>query len=338
MNDLLSELAESSRRAILEQLQDGPKNVSELVEATGMKQPNLSNHLSKLRLKNIVKPTKIGRQVYYALATPEIARNLQALLSQAARPEPEEISLGDAVKTYSKLAIQGDEAGCAEIVDQMIRQGFDTVQLYQNVLAGSMEMIGAWYQVEAVDEGQEHLASAITERMMARVMQFAPPLPAKAKVAVLGCVPGNYHSIGLRMISDFLRLKGWKVVYLGANVPTPAFLSSVKEHEPNLVLVSCAREEGRTEAIELVRELKLIAVTKGFMIGVGGRYVNENPDLFVEAGANFTASDLQHFSEVTLPTILTEARPTVSNGHGHGNGNGKNGHGKTAADHGMSEN
>ena len=42
--DVFEELSEPSRRYLLKEMLDGPRNVSQLVESTGLKQPNVSNH------------------------------------------------------------------------------------------------------------------------------------------------------------------------------------------------------------------------------------------------------------------------------------------------------
>ena len=69
--DVLSQaLAEPSRRALLENLRYGQKTVTQLVVATSLKQPNVSNHLAKMKQQGIVRAERIGRQVYYSLSAP----------------------------------------------------------------------------------------------------------------------------------------------------------------------------------------------------------------------------------------------------------------------------
>ena len=91
--DVLSQaLAEPSRRAILESLRFGQKSVTELVVATRLKQPNVSNHLAKMRVQNIVRAERIGRQVYYSIAMPvaDLLLRLHELSGDNLRIEMEE--------------------------------------------------------------------------------------------------------------------------------------------------------------------------------------------------------------------------------------------------------
>lgn len=61
-------LAEPARLAILHALENGESSVSELVEATGLAQGNLSKHLQQLYAGGFVRRRRDGMFVYYALA------------------------------------------------------------------------------------------------------------------------------------------------------------------------------------------------------------------------------------------------------------------------------
>ncbi|MFQ3588141.1 MAG: metalloregulator ArsR/SmtB family transcription factor [Fimbriimonadaceae bacterium] len=301
------ELAEESRRRILSCLLNGPRNVSEIVGATGLKQPNVSNHLARMRSKGVVVASKLGRQVFYSLASPDVQDAVRkALDQQPARTVSMDIH--QAIKEYSRAAIQGDRATCQEIVEHYGRANTPLEDIYQYLLGPAMETIGTWYKVGAIDEGQEHMASAITERMMAHVVSMRPAIRRIDKSAVLGCAPNNWHAIGLRMISDVLRVSGWETYYLGANVPAEAFLSAAQRHRPDLVLVSVSTPGTEDEALELVGELAAEKARNGYTLGAGGAVVAMNVDRFFEKGIDFTAPNLRDFARVVLPEIERSGR------------------------------
>lgn len=62
---LFQGLADPSRLSLLYALVDGPRNVSELVEQTGLSQSNASNHLACLLGCGLVKREKDGRFHFY---------------------------------------------------------------------------------------------------------------------------------------------------------------------------------------------------------------------------------------------------------------------------------
>ena len=61
-------LSDPSRLSILTALRSGEQSVSELVEATGLSQPNVSAHLACLRDCGLVVSRQEGRSVFYTLA------------------------------------------------------------------------------------------------------------------------------------------------------------------------------------------------------------------------------------------------------------------------------
>lgn len=70
-------LADPSRLSIIEILRDGPLTVGEIVEATGLSQSNVSNHLACLRDCDLVSREQDGRFSIYRLIDPRIATLLE---------------------------------------------------------------------------------------------------------------------------------------------------------------------------------------------------------------------------------------------------------------------
>lgn len=80
--------ADPSRLAILEVLREGERTVSDLVQATKLTQPNVSNHLSCLRDCGLVTVRQQGRFAYYSLSDERVAQLLllaDELLAEVAR-------------------------------------------------------------------------------------------------------------------------------------------------------------------------------------------------------------------------------------------------------------
>ncbi len=72
-------LSDPSRLLIVEALRRGEKTVSQVVEETGLSQPNTSTHLSCLQDCGLVTRRQEGRFVYYALADERMEVVLQAV-------------------------------------------------------------------------------------------------------------------------------------------------------------------------------------------------------------------------------------------------------------------
>ncbi len=70
--DYFKVLSELSRLQVLCSLRSGSKNVSEIIEETGLGQANVSKHLKILAQAGIVSRTPQGVSVYYEIAEPFI--------------------------------------------------------------------------------------------------------------------------------------------------------------------------------------------------------------------------------------------------------------------------
>lgn len=80
--------ADPSRLAILGSLRDGPLTVSDIVQATGLTQSNISNHLGCLRDCGLVSTKPQGRYVFYTLSDDRVDQLLRLaddLLADVAR-------------------------------------------------------------------------------------------------------------------------------------------------------------------------------------------------------------------------------------------------------------
>jgi len=70
-------LGDGSRLGILDSLRQGPLTVGEIVEATGLTQSNVSNHLGCLRDCGLVAATQSGRYVTYQLSDDRVGQLIE---------------------------------------------------------------------------------------------------------------------------------------------------------------------------------------------------------------------------------------------------------------------
>jgi DNA-binding transcriptional ArsR family regulator len=72
MAERFKALGEPARLRILRELREGEMTVSELMDATGLQQANLSKHLQLLHTMKFVARRKEGLYVYYRLADKDV--------------------------------------------------------------------------------------------------------------------------------------------------------------------------------------------------------------------------------------------------------------------------
>jgi MerR family transcriptional regulator, light-induced transcriptional regulator len=303
MRTVFEELGEPSRRLILGELRFGPRSVSEIVSATGLKQPNVSNHLSRLRAKDLVRGNRVGRQIYYVLSSPAVTHAVNLAFVEE-RTEESSLDLHCLAQDYAAHAVAGEESECLAILEGAMRQGLGLLAIYQDLLTPALHQVGDWYEAGQVDVAQEHFAASLSERLMARVAQTTPPShigKSGSGLALLGCVETNTHCLGLRMVADYVRLCSWRTRYLGADVPTTSFVRIQKLWKPKLTLVSISLPS-RDQGLQAIAQLSA-SKAPGQTLVAGGQAVEIEPDRFLEAGADEVALSLKDFADRILPKL-----------------------------------
>ena len=274
-----------------------------------------------MREAGIVRAERCGRMVYYSLANP-IADALMRLhevtfdsLSQNGTHPDHDAASPDAIAheevmqgwkdQFLQALLSGEEERVNTIVNQLLVKRVSLQDIYLKVFQPALNEIGSQYVEGRVDEAQEHLATEITERAMSRVSQFHAPAVRANRKAVLGCVAGNWHTLGLRMIGDALRELGWEIFYLGANVPTGGLVKMAETARPHLVIISCSLKEQEDELESVLAQLQTLKANSNpqFRIVVGGRFISSNPELKNTFAADFFPDDLNHFLQ-ELPNQL----------------------------------
>jgi methanogenic corrinoid protein MtbC1 len=163
-----------------------------------------------------------------------------------------------------------------------LAEGMSVPELYQRVIAPAMHEIGALWEKGALTIADEHLATALTHRVLAALRApaqldvSAEPPSGAAKRAMLAAVQGEQHALGLRMAADVLEDAGFQTIYLGADVPTEALLQAVTALSPDLLALSVTMPELKP------RLQKVVAVVRrehpGLSLIVGGQAASPSLD------------------------------------------------------------
>ena len=139
---------------------------------------------------------------------------------------------------YLTALLSRERAECAKIVQDLAASGASLKDLYVDLFQRSMYAVGVLWENQKISVATEHLATAITERMLTLVHTQAFSGPPRDKSIVIACVADEYHQLGGRMIADFCELRGWRGYFLGTNTSVADLLKSIEERRPALVGLS----------------------------------------------------------------------------------------------------
>ena len=144
------------------------------------------------------------------------------------------LAFGDALK-------DGDPARAEAISREALSEGLSVEHIYSSVIAPAMEQIGELWQHGDTSIAGEHLATAISQGVMARLFpELLKTEPRSRECVMLAAAHGEHHVIGLRMIADTLEGAGFDVRYLGPDVPLEALLDACRAHRPEVLGLSAS--------------------------------------------------------------------------------------------------
>ena len=86
---LLKVLVNRDRLFLLCQLSHQERNVGELEQLTGIRQPTLSQQLTVLRNEQLVSTRREGKQIFYSLSSEQAKAVMDVLYQQFCSPTPE---------------------------------------------------------------------------------------------------------------------------------------------------------------------------------------------------------------------------------------------------------
>ncbi|MBX9427240.1 MULTISPECIES: B12-binding domain-containing protein [Streptomyces] len=178
-------------------------------------------------------------------------------------------SLWDAVSV-------GDEYTATALVLDALDEGVDPESVLLDVIAVVQGRVGEEWAADRISVAQEHAATAINERAVAAlaVHTAARTTPTRGRIAV-ACVDGEWHALPARLLAEVLRLRGWQVDFLGAQVPSPHLITHLHHTRADAVALSSSiatRLPAAHAAITACQAVGVPVLVGGAAFGPDGRY------------------------------------------------------------------
>ncbi|MFF0746862.1 B12-binding domain-containing protein [Streptomyces sp. NPDC004111] len=129
-----------------------------------------------------------------------------------------------------------DEYSAADTVRNALNAGLDAETVLLDVIGAVQHRVGAAWAANRMSVAGEHAATAINDRAIAALPIRRPDTP-RGRITV-ACVDKEWHALPAHLLAATLRLRGWQVDYLGAQVPTPHLISHIHRTAPAAVCLS----------------------------------------------------------------------------------------------------
>jgi len=233
--------------------------------------------------EDVLRAERMRSHIAAGLSAAEAANVTGSDFPEAFEIEPADASIPQQFGDELERALDRlDDAAAHAALDWLFSR-FATETVLRDVVLPYMRGLGQrWERGEDVIAA-EHFASAL---LRGRILGLARGWGGGAgPLALLACVPGDQHDIGLICFGLALRGRGWRISFLGPDTPLEAILSAGRMLGPELVVVAaCVAERAEAAAPALAELAGLTPVALGgvgtdasLAERIGARHLPEDP-------------------------------------------------------------
>lgn len=181
------------------------------------------------------------------LAAGLAAAEAAALTSQAElEQEPPTLRVDALREALADALDRFDESRAQRIFDRLLAlTTLDTLLL--EIVLPYLHQLGERWERGQVSVAQEHFASGVVRgRLLGLARDWGRGV---GPVAVLACLPGEQHDIGLITFGLALRARGWRIVYLGSDTPVQTIEQVTRAFDSSIVVLSAVSTEALTPVL-----------------------------------------------------------------------------------------
>lgn len=128
---------------------------------------------------------------------------------------------------FEARLVAGDEPGSWALIEAVLAAGMKPDESLLELVAPAMRSIGTHWQRGELSIADEHRASAVSARLIARLGSRFGRRGVKRGTVVLAAPAGELHGLPVSIGANLLRWRGFNVVELGADTPPEALVEAV---------------------------------------------------------------------------------------------------------------
>lgn len=183
------------------------------------------------------------------------------------------MKIANASRGYLQAVLDKDRTKAESITINLIKQGWDMLEIFK-VFSESQVQIGELWAKNIITVADEHFATHITLDMISLIgRSYGKPRTVIGSVAFLSCVEGEFHYIGMKMLSEVLASQEWDVHFIGQSLPIAHVIQTLKKSRKvfDIICLSITISFNLTSLITAIQTLREDPLLKQTTIIVGGR-------------------------------------------------------------------
>lgn len=244
------------------------------------------------RLTLLARASRAGRQIGQLVPLPN--EELQRLIESDERDSRARNGLGadqPAVESYLSTALIAVEEFDSHRLEQTLRAAILRMpadEVLDQVIGPLLFTIGSLWHQGVLRPANEHLATTTIRRVLVWMADLSVP-DASAPVIVVGTPAQQMHELGAMLAATTAAGNGWRVAYMGPNLPAEELARAVKHAKADALALSIVYP---TDDPELASELRVLKQHLPAHVGIvaGGSGASSYADVLAEIGAHQLSS------------------------------------------------
>ncbi len=180
------------------------------------------------------------------------------------------------IRQIYDAVIEGDADQVRQLTEEALTAGLSAIDIVNEGLIPGMNEVG-----RLMKEGEYYLPEVlISARAMQAGMSLVRPLLTETQqksrgVIVLATVQGDLHDIGKNLVAMMLEGAGFRVIDLGIDKSPDAFVSAVREHQPDVLGMSALLTTTMSTMRQTIQALEEAGLRGTVKVVVGGAPVTQ---------------------------------------------------------------
>lgn len=202
--------------------------------------------------------------------------------------------------------VSSDRKAAAEIITKVRAGGASVETIYLFYLSVAARRLGEWWETDRLSFTEVTVGtSRIYAIMLGLRRSFRPVPPKKHRLAVFASVPGEDHTLGVKMAADLFRKKGWDID-LKVDLTHDELIEELGYSDYPVIGLSAGGEKSLAALVRLVLALRIS--TPQTYIMISGHIVEEEPEIVRLTGADGSAGDIHSaFEEMRRLSDLSQS-------------------------------
>jgi methanogenic corrinoid protein MtbC1 len=192
---------------------------------------------------------------------------------------------------YLEPLLAGDRNAARKLIDAAIAQGSQPVDLLNNLIWPTMELLQSLYREDRITVSSLNMATRLNRSITDQLSVHLPRNSSNGKSVLLFCGDDEPEELGGQITADLFESAGYTVRFAGGGVPEDEVLKLIGDVRPDLLVLFGTLPSGVPAVRKLIDYLRDVNSCPDMQIMCCGGIYKRAEGLAEEIGADLYAPD-----------------------------------------------